>query len=89
MEIMGWNKLTVTMKNKKGKENEFVYLATAPNQIIAEIWVDMLKQEGIASYFRSGNVMAYTGLSFTPCQVMVIKSRLAEAADLIASIGEN
>ena len=68
---------------------EFVYLATAPNQIIAEMWVEMLKQEGIASYFRSSNVMSYTGVSFIPCQVMVIESRLAEASALIDSISES
>lgn len=77
------------MKSRKSKDSEFVYLATAPNQIIAEMWVEMLKQEGIASYFRSGNIMAYTGISFIPCQVMVSKSRLTEAADLIASIAES
>ncbi len=67
------------MKSKSGKDNEFVYLATAPNQIIAEMWVDMLKGEGIASYFRSSNAISYLGSSFIPCQLMVSKAHLHDA----------
>ncbi len=78
----------VNMESEKQEQNEFVYLATAPNQIIAEMWVDVLKQDGIRAYFRSNSLMAYTGVSFIPCQVMVIKSRLLEAAEVIESIGK-
>ncbi len=74
------------MPNKKEDRNEFVYLATAPNQIIAEMWVQVLKQENIPSYFRSSSVQSYLGTSFTPCQVMVSKSKLSEAAAVIQSI---
>ncbi len=72
----------------KTKDNNFVYLATAPNQMIAEMWVDILKQERIRAFFRSTNLLIYTQNSFAPCQVMVDESRLPEATELINSIRE-
>ncbi|MSQ31680.1 MAG: hypothetical protein EXR59_00345 [Dehalococcoidia bacterium] len=77
------------MPNKKEDRNEFLYLATAPNQIIAEMWVQMLKQQNIPSYFRSSSAQSYLGSSFTPCQVMVSKSKLSEAETLIQSIQQH
>lgn len=70
------------------ENNEFVYLTTAPNQIIAEMWIDILKQEGIRAFFRSNSLTVYTATSFTPCRIMVTKSRLSDAAELIESIRE-
>ncbi|MGH2558335.1 MAG: hypothetical protein ACRDJH_04655 [Thermomicrobiales bacterium] len=65
-----------------------VYLATAPNEMIAGMWVEALQQEGIRAMIRPlgpgfGGWASSYNLEHT---ISVLESRLAEARDVIAAI---
>jgi hypothetical protein len=49
----------------------WVYLATAPDQLVAEMWRDLLVEDGIAALVRSGDTASYLGVSAYPCRVLV------------------
>jgi len=49
----------------------WVYLATAPDQLVAEMWRDLLVGEGIPALVRSGDTASFLGVSAYPCRVLV------------------
>lgn len=59
--------------------------ATAPNQLIAEMWCEMLKDEGITAMIKPGDSISFLGISFSPCRVMVLEGELQQAKDLLAA----
>jgi len=58
-------------------------LETAPDQISAEIWCDILRQEGIAAMIEPKDTASYLGVSVFPCRVMVAADMLAEARETL------
>ena len=61
----------------------WVHLATAPDQITAEIWVSILHDNGIAAFVRPSDVTSYLGVSALGCRVQVREGDLEEARSLI------
>ena len=64
--------------------SRLVYLATAPDQIIAESWVELLRGDGIAALVRQDQPMVYLGAATNPCRIFVTDDRLEEARRLLA-----
>ena len=56
-----------------------IYLATAPDQTTAEIWVAKLQEAGIPAMVRPGDIVSFMGVSPRPCRVLVDEARLEEA----------
>ena len=50
---------------------KWVYLATAPNQLEAEMWRDLLASEGFAVTVRGGDTISYFGMSNYPSTILV------------------
>ena len=46
-------------------------MGIAPDQITAEIWCDILQQEGITAMIEPGDAISFMGVSSFPCRVMV------------------
>jgi hypothetical protein len=67
---------------------KWVHLATAPDQITAEIWVSILHDNGIAAFVRPSDVMSYLGVSALGCRVQVRRGDLDEARSLIEAEDE-
>jgi hypothetical protein len=67
---------------------KWVHLATAPDQITAEIWVSILHDNGIAAFVRPSDVMSYLGVSALGCRVQVREGDLDEARSLIEAEDE-
>ncbi len=64
-----------------------VYLATAPNQIIAESWAELLRREGIPCLVRDDRPpSSYLGVVFFPCRLFVGEDRLEEARQLLEEL---
>ncbi len=59
------------------------HLTTAPDQLTAEMWQELLRGEGIPSVIRAGDTASYLGVSNAPCRLMVPQERLAEARRLL------
>ncbi|MDP2726617.1 MAG: DUF2007 domain-containing protein, partial [Dehalococcoidia bacterium] len=59
------------------------YLTTAPDQLTAEMWQELLRSEGIPAVIRASDTASYLGVSSSPCRLMVPQERLPEARRLL------
>ena len=59
------------------------YLATAPDQLTAEMWQELLRGEGIPAMIRASDTASYLGVSAAPCRLMVPEERLPEARRML------
>ena len=64
----------------------WVYLATAPDQLSAEMWQDRLKEEGIPAMIKPGDVTSFLGITSVPCRVMVPEDKLSEAKEALEEL---
>ena len=62
---------------------KWVYLATAPEQLQAEMWRDMLVAEGIPALVQSGDTTPFLGVSASPCRIMVAEDLLERAREVL------
>ena len=58
-------------------------MATAPDQLIAEIWRSMLEEEGIPAVVRPGDVIPFLGSASLPVRLLVDERRKEEALALL------
>ena len=62
---------------------KWVTLATAPDQIVAEMWRDALIGEGVPAALRSGDTTSFLGVTLLPCRVVVADNELARAKEFL------
>ena len=62
---------------------KWVYLATAPDQLQAEMWRDMLVEEEIPALVQGGDMTTFLGVSANPCRIMVADDRLERAREVL------
>ena len=62
------------------KKQRWVPVATAPDQLIAEMWVELLQAQGIPAMVRPQDTTSFMGISTMACLVLVPRENLAEAA---------
>lgn len=60
-----------------------MYLTTAPDQTIAEMWERLLRNEGLPVMVRTGDTASYLGVFTGPCRLMVLEERLEEARAVV------
>ena len=65
---------------------KWVCAATAPYQLVAEMWRELLVGQGIAAVVRSGDTASYLGVSAYPCRVLVRERDLDSAKRVLATI---
>ena len=65
----------------------WVVLTHAPDQIIAEAWIDILRQEGIPARLAAGDVASYLGPSPFPCRILTPEHLADRAAEALADWG--
>lgn len=61
----------------------WVYLTTAPDQLTAEMWQELLRNDGVPAMIRAGDTISFLGVSNAPCRLMVPEERLQEARRLL------
>lgn len=59
-------------------------VATAPDQLTAEMWAKLLAGEAIPAMIKPGDAVSFLGVSFLPCRVLVPQDRLEEAKAVLA-----
>ncbi len=64
---------------------KWVVLATAPDQIVAEMWNDILVAEGVPAAIRPGDTTNFLGVTLLPCRVVVADDELARAQGILES----
>ena len=70
------------MKNHESPV-KWAYLATAPGQLEAEMWRQMLVDGGIPAMVRPGDTLSFLGVSAYPCRVLVATDQLERARKLL------
>ena len=66
---------------------KWVHLATAPDQITAELWVDILRNSGIAAMVRPSDASSFLGVAAFGCRVQVAEEDLEQAREVLG-VGE-
>ena len=65
------------------RKQRWVHLATAPDQLTAEMWVELLRGQGIPAMINARDAVSFLGLSNMACQVLVPRENLAEATQVL------
>jgi len=68
------------------KPKRWLLLTTAPDQLTAEIWKDILLQEGIPAMVNPQDTMSFLGVSSLPCRIMVAYGYLKQAKEILVSL---
>ncbi len=63
---------------------KWTYLATAPDQLTAEMWVELLQGEGIPARLKPEDAASFLGVSAMPCRLLVPEGRAEEAMAVLA-----
>ena len=58
---------------------KWAHLTTAPDQLTAEMWRDLLLSEGIPAMLRGGDTTSYFGVTPFPRPILVDETRVCEA----------
>ena len=62
---------------------KWVIFATAPDQIMAEIWVQLVRSEGIPCRLQPGDTTNFLGVSATPVRLMTLEAEAERAAQVL------
>jgi hypothetical protein len=62
---------------------KWVNLATAPDQLTAEMWCELLRNEDIPAMLKPSDAVSFLGVSMTSSRVMVPEDRKDEAAAIL------
>ena len=65
------------------KVKDWEVVGVAPDQLSAEMWVTLLRDSGMPALIRPSDAVSFLGTSALTCRVLVPKTRLAEAANLL------
>ena len=59
------------------------YLTTAPDQLTAEIWQQLLQSEGIPVVIEPRDAISFLGVSPMPCRLMVPEGLVKEGLAIL------
>jgi hypothetical protein len=62
---------------------QWVSLAIAPDQLTAEMWCELLRNEGIPAMVQPSDAVSFLGVSPTACRVLVPEDQREEAAAVL------
>ncbi len=62
---------------------KWVELTTAPDQLTAEMWVELLRNEGVPAMVKPADAASFLGVSGMNTRVIVPQDRRGEAAALL------
>ena len=68
------------------EEIEWICVATAPDQLVAEMWQEVLREELIPSMLAPQDAVSFLGLTATPVRVMVPEAMGARATETLAGL---
>lgn len=69
-------------------EERLVRIGSAPNQMVAEMWRDLLAQEGIPAVVQTSDGYAYVG-PFSPCSLLTVAYQADRARAVLASLADD
>ncbi len=60
------------------------YLVTAPDQLTAEMWRELLQNEGIPAMLQPRDAISFLGVSSMPCRLIVPEDVLNRAKEVLS-----
>jgi len=63
----------------------WTYLITAPDQLIAEMWSELLSSYGVRARVQAGDTHSFLGVSAYPCRILVDEDDVDRARELMES----
>ncbi len=66
--------------------SSWLKLATAPDQLTAEMWLGVLREHDIPVVISPGDTSSFMGISPFPCRLMVADDYLKQANEILASL---
>jgi putative signal transducing protein len=70
-------------------DDAWVDCATAPNQMTAELWVSILRDNDIAAMIRPSDAVSFLGVSALSTRVQVRREDLERARELLGEGDES
>lgn len=64
----------------------WVSIVTAPDQLTAELWCELLIQNGIPAALEAGDAVSFLGVSSFPVRLMAPEEREEDARRFLADI---
>ncbi len=61
-------------------------VATAPDQLTAEMWQELLQEQGVPATIQPGDAVSFLGVTAWPCRVLVPEDMLGEARAVLADV---
>jgi hypothetical protein len=68
------------------EKKQWELLTTAPDQLTAEIWQDILVQNGIPAMINPQDAVSFMGVSSLPCRIMVACGYRQQAQEILDSL---
>ncbi len=62
---------------------KWVVFATAPDQIMAEIWVQLVRADGIPCRLQPGDTTNFLGVSAAPVRLMTLETEVERAVQAL------
>ncbi|HEX5368144.1 MAG TPA: DUF2007 domain-containing protein [Dehalococcoidia bacterium] len=62
---------------------KWVILATAPDQLVAEVWVGMLQNAGLRAMIRPSDAVSFLGVTAYGCRILTVDEDLEEAREVL------
>ncbi|HXH22029.1 MAG TPA: DUF2007 domain-containing protein [Dehalococcoidia bacterium] len=62
---------------------DWAFLETAPDQLTAEMWLEQLRQAGIAAMIRPSDAVSFLGIAGFGCRVLVPARDLEHAREVL------
>jgi hypothetical protein len=81
------------VKGVGNKRESLVHATTAPNEVVAQMWAEILKDEGIHCSMKMGRIAGDFLSLFTkmgvPVEIHVLASEAQRAKEILASLEES
>jgi hypothetical protein len=55
----------------------------APNSTVAEMWIDILREEGLQAMIRPSDAVSFMGVTAVECRVLVVEEDLERAREVL------
>ena len=62
---------------------KLVHLTTAPDQLQAEMWRDLLVEGEISALVRQGDTASFLGVSTYPCRILVPEEQVERGREIM------
>lgn len=72
--------------DEAGDEVQWIAAVTAPDQLTAEMWQQIMLQESIPSMLDPHDTISFLGVSATPVRLLVPLEMMARAKEVLADI---